>query len=275
MKTRFQPGVMLDKYGKNSYCSPARKLAPFPTPRFLLGTLFGPIHWLRKLALRNQADDCAWIYASIWVGELLEALGGQISVDGLKNVASLNEPCVFIANHMSTLETFLLPAMIRPFVPVTFVVKKSLTTMPIFGPIMRSRDPVVVERLNPRDDLATVLDEGVKRLKNGISVIVFPQHTRSLSFDPASFNSIGIKLARKGGAPVIPLALKTDAWGQGKKIKELGRIRPRFPARFEFGGLMRPTGNGKAELEEIKAFIGKKVAGWQARDGINTREKSE
>ncbi len=187
---------------------------------------------------------------------------------------ALNEPCVFISNHMSTLETFLLPAIIRPLTPVTFVVKKSLTTMPVFGPIMRSRDPVVVNRSSPRDDLATVFEEGAKRLKNGVSIIIFPQHTRSLLFDPASFNSIGIKLALRTGAPVIPLALKTDAWGNGRKIRELGRIRPRFPARFEFGALMRPRGNGKAELDEIRDFIGKKVSGWQARDGINTRENS-
>lgn len=275
MKAGFQPGIMLHKYGNSSYQSPPRKSAPFPTARFLLATLFGPIRWLRKLALRKQADDYAWNYSSVWVGDLFEALGGQIVISGLENVTALKEPCVFIANHMSTLETFLLPAMIRPFMPVTFVVKKSLATMPVFGPIMRSRDPVVVKRSSPRDDLATVLDEGVKRLKSGISIVIFPQHTRSLSFDPAKFNSIGIKLALKGGAPVVPLALKTDAWGHGKRIKELGRIRPRFPARFEFGALMRPKGNGKAELDEIRDFIGKKVSGWQTRDGINGMEESE
>lgn len=275
MKAKFQPGVMIRKYGDSSYQSAWRKPASFPATKFFLETLFGPIRWLRKLALRQEADDYAWNYSSIWEANIFESIGGQILINGLENVATLNEPCVFIANHMSTLETFLLPGMIRPFLPVTFVVKKSLTTMPVFGPIMRSRDPVIVNRSSPREDLATVLSDGVKRLQNGISIIVFPQHTRSLRFDPAKFNSIGIKLALRAGSPVVPLALKTDAWGQGKRIKELGRIRPRFPARFEFGSLMRPQGKGKEELHDICNFINKKVSGWQTQDGINTREKSE
>lgn len=269
MTPAFTPNVMRNKFGADAYASPVKKAVNWPTPSFLLATLFGPMLWLWQMARRKHCDDCAWNYGSAWLADIFENTGGRIIIDGLGHIASLDEPCVIIANHMSTLETFLLPAIIRPHRPVTFIVKESLTTMPVFGPIMRSRDPVVVKRQNPREDLAVVMEDGVKRLQNGISVIVFPQHTRSMKFDADNFNSIGVKLARKANAPAIPLALKTDAWGQGKRVKELGRIRPDLPARFLFGQPLRVTGNGKKEHADICGFIGAKVAEWQKSDGIN------
>lgn len=263
-------GELVNKYGASAYwSSPGQKKASLPTARFLSETAFGPLYWLWRLAARNKCDDTAWNYGSAWLAEIYENMGGLIELTGIDNFATLGEPCIFIANHMSTFETFLLPGIIRPHRPVTFIVKKSLVTIPVFGPIMRSRNPVVVERVNPRADLAVVLEEGAKRLQDGISLVVFPQHTRSLKFDPQQFNSIGIKLARKTNAPVIPLALKTDAWGQGKRIKELGKIRPDLPVRFKFAPAMRIAGNGRQEHAWICNFIEETVAAWQAVDGVN------
>ena len=48
-------------------------------------------------------------------------------------------------------------------------------------------------------------------------------------FDPTLFNSLGNKLAKRNNVPVIPLALITDAWGNGKYIKEAGKIDPSKP----------------------------------------------
>ncbi|MDV7395913.1 lysophospholipid acyltransferase family protein, partial [Arthrospira platensis SPKY1] len=99
---------------------------------------------------------------------------------------------------------------------------------------MRSREPVVVGRENPRDDFKRVMEEGADRLRRGYHLVIFPQRTRSVQFEPAEFNSIGVKLARHAGAPVIPLALQTEAWGNGKRFKDFGRINPDLPMHFEF-----------------------------------------
>jgi 1-acyl-sn-glycerol-3-phosphate acyltransferase len=128
--------------------------------------------------------------------------------------------------------------------------------------VLKARDPVVVERKNPRADLAAVLEGGEARLRQGTSIVVFPQSTRSLSLDPALFNSIGVKLAKRAGAPVVPLALKTDAWGMGALIKDFGRISPLLPVRFAFGEPLSVTGNGKAEHAAVCAFIGEHLRNW-------------
>ena len=117
-----------------------------------------------------------------------------------------------------------LPAIIAPHREVTFVVKESLVRHPLFGHVMRSRDPIVVGRTDPRKDLETVMNKGPELISKGSSIIIFPQSTRSLVFKPEDFNSLGVKLARKTGVKVIPVALKTDFWGQGKLIKELGPL---------------------------------------------------
>ncbi len=158
----------------------------------------------------------------------LEQVGVSIEIDGIDNFRTFDGPCVFIGNHMSTLETFVLPVLIAPIKDATFVVKQSLVEYPVFKYVMRARDPVTVGRSNPRDDLKAVLEGGTERLKAGISIIIFPQTTRLAAFDRDQFNTIGIKLAKRAGVPVVPIALKTDAWGNGALSRiSAGSTRPR------------------------------------------------
>ncbi len=267
-------GVFATKFlGGDFYRSPVLHAGPlrrmFPSLSFYSRLLLGPLRWLCRRAAKGQCDDAAWVYASVWVAELMESMGCPIDVQGMDAVTAVDGPCLFVANHMSTLETFMLPGMIRPRRPVTFVVKKSLTTMPFFGAVMRSRDPIVVNRVNPREDLAAVLEGGVERLKKGISIIVFPQSTRSVVFDTQRFNSIGVKLARRAKVPLVPLALKTDAWGQGRKIKELGPIKAGMAIRYRFAKPIRVQGQGKEEHAAISEYIATTLAAWQEKDGVN------
>ena len=240
-----------------------------PSLSFYSRLFLGPVRWLCSRAAKGQCDDVAWVYASVWVADILERMGCPIHIEGMDAVNAMDGPCVIVANHMSTLETFLLPGIIRPRKPVTFVVKNSLTTMPFFGPVMRSRDPITVGRVNPREDLTAVMEGGLQRLRDNISIIVFPQHTRSRVFDPQRFNTIGVKLARKAGAPLVPLALKTDAWGQGKRIKELGPVKSGMPVRFRFAPPLRVQGPGKEEHAAVCRHVADCLRRWQAQDGVN------
>jgi 1-acyl-sn-glycerol-3-phosphate acyltransferase len=192
----------------------------------------------------------------------LEAAGVRFDISGLEHVAAVEGSCVFIGNHMSTLETFILPVILLPFKKITFVVKQSLMDYPVFGHVMRSRDPIAVGRTNPREDLRAVLEGGAARLGRGISLVIFPQTTRVPEFVPKEFNTIGIKLAKRADAPVIPFALKTDAWGNGRLVKDFGRIDPSRTAHFAFGAPLRVTQQGAAEHQEIIEFIASNLRAW-------------
>ncbi|MBF0557573.1 MAG: 1-acyl-sn-glycerol-3-phosphate acyltransferase [Nitrospirae bacterium] len=213
-------------------------------------------------AKRGRYGDQGWSDSSREIMEALEQVGVIIEVTGGDVLINTGGPCVFIGNHMSTLETFILPCIVEPYKDVTFVVKQSLIDYPVFRHVMRSRHPVVVGRTNPREDLRAVLEGGTERLNAGRSIIIFPQTTRTPVFDAASFNTIGIKLAKKAGVPVVPIALRTDAWGNGKHLKDFGRIDPSRAVYFAFGEPMAVKGNGAEEHRKVIDFITCNLKTW-------------
>ena len=214
-----------------------------------------------KASLGGYGGD-AWAHASMRVTRALLAVGVKMHIAGMENIPSGTGPCVFIGNHMSTLETLVLPCIIQPRTDTTFVVKKSLIDYPVFKHVLRSRNPIVVGRENPREDLSAVLAGGLERLKAGRSIIVFPQSTRSPVLDPKLFNSIGVKLAKRAGVPVVPLALKTDAWGAGTFIKEAGPISPSIPVHFAFGKPLAIEGSDKEVHAMVYDFIDAHLREW-------------
>jgi 1-acyl-sn-glycerol-3-phosphate acyltransferase len=207
--------------------------------------------------------DAAWCQSSLDVLRALERVGIRFDISGIDHLEALRSPCVVIGNHMSVLETTVLPIVIHPIHRVTFIVKNNLMAYPVFKHVLAARDPIVVDRTNPRQDLKTVLEGGTERLQKGVSVIVFPQTTRTLSFDPRKFNTIGVKLAQRAGVPIVPLALLTDAWGNGKYLKDFGRIDPSRKVYFAFGKPMRIEGRGTAENQAVKEFIAGKLKTWK------------
>jgi 1-acyl-sn-glycerol-3-phosphate acyltransferase len=217
----------------------------------------------RKEAIRKVYDTKAWSESSIEIFRFIEKTGGIFHISGMENITRSTGPVLFIGNHMSTLETMVLPCIIAPHREVTFVVKESLVKHPLFGDVMRSRNPIVVGRTDPRKDLEAVMNGGADLLAKGISIVIFPQSTRSVEFKPEEFNSLGVKLAKKAGVEVVPLAVKTDFWGNGKWIKELGRLDHRKPIYFKFGEPFPITGTGKDENQNIIEFIQSSLLEWK------------
>ena len=215
-----------------------------------------------RIARRGEYTLEQYTLASHRILRLVESLGGEFEVKGLAHLAEAG-PAVIISNHMSSLETGLLPGLILPFRDVGFVIKTSLLTYPIFGQIMRSVKSVAVTRENPREDLRQVLEQGTRLLEQGVSIGMFPQATRSVEFDLGGFNSLGAKLAVRAGVPVIPLALKTNFQENGQWMKDCGRIDPRETVRFHFGAPVSVSGNGRAAQEQVVAHILAHLREWQ------------
>jgi 1-acyl-sn-glycerol-3-phosphate acyltransferase len=242
---------------------PANLLArTFPSALFY-PKLIGIVLRCSRLAQQGRYDHIAWARSSDTVAGYLESVGCRIHAEGLDNLDAIDRPCVFIGNHMSSLEAFVLPSMLVPRCGnATFVVKRSLIEYPFFKHVMLSRNPVVVDRVNPRDDLKAVLEQGAERLAAGYSVVIFPQHTRSIEFDPEQFNSIGIKLAARTDTPVVPIALQTSAWSHGKLLKDYGPIIPARPIHFAFGEPFTVVGKGNEEHQRVIRFIQEHLGTW-------------
>lgn len=248
----------------DTYISPHRTLPALvrscPTAAFYVRTL--KIVCQAAWRTRKGYSQAQWAADSCTFMRGAEACGLRFIIENVCHFTELSGPCVVVANHMSTLETFSLPYILASHRPISFVLKKSLTTYPLFQHVVNATHPIAVSRVNPREDFSVIMEQGQERLRQGIAVIVFPQTTRAMSLDRTKFNSIGIKLAKKAQVPIIPLAVKTDAWGMGAWLKDFGPIRPEVPVHFCFGQPLTITGAGKAEHEEVMEFIDWKLRGW-------------
>lgn len=238
----------------------------------------GPMEWLRSARFHAGV---LWVYSVArkvirkegfgrdtylnrsWKSlDVAEAAGGRVEITGLTNLATVEGPVVIIGNHMSSLETVVLPSIILPFKDVAFVVKESLRTHFIFGPIMCAVKHIAVGRDNPREDLKLVLTQGAEFIRQGVSVVIFPQATRAAEFDIDGFNTLGVKLAIRAGVPIIPLALKTDFMANGKWVKDMGMVYPDRTIHFEFGPPIRVEGNGRAEHAAVVRMIADRIKKW-------------
>ena len=94
-------------------------------------------------------------------------------------------------------------------------------------------------------------------------MVVFPQGKRTTEFNAEKFNTLAIKIAKRASVPIIPVALRTDAWGSnGSMVKDFGKIRPHCPVHFEFGEPMMVEGHGRDCQERIVKFIDERYSKW-------------
>jgi 1-acyl-sn-glycerol-3-phosphate acyltransferase len=243
------------------------RLGHLRTAFFHARVLLGYRH-ARQLIRQGRFDLDEYAMRSLVNMRLAEDAGGQVKVTGLEHVAATDGPVVIVGNHMSSLETVMLSCFLLPFKDVAFVVKDALLRHAIFGPIMRAVKMIPVTRTNPRDDLKAVLTKGTELLQSGTSVVIFPQATRATVFDPAQFNSLGVKLAARAGVPVVPMALRTDFWANGRLIKDLGPICPDRPIRVAFDTPRRVVGTGRDTHEAVVRFVTQQLHAW----GLQTKE---
>ena len=223
-------------------------------------SILNSVLWSAKLAKKNNYDDKAWIDGSYRILKGAESAGAMISIEGYQNLMAISKPVVFIANHMSLLETTILPCLLLPRGNITFVVKNSLLNYPVFCHILKARHAISISRENPRKDLESVLRRGSDWLNSGNSLIIFPQSTRCSTFVSNNFNSLGVKLARRARVDVLPIAIRSDFLSNGKFLKDFGTVNPRNPIRIAFG---EPLCIKRENIHnEVKDFIKNKLISW-------------
>lgn len=112
---------------------------------------------------------------------------------------------VYLANHQSLFD---IPALLAA-IPgrVRFLAKASLFRIPIFGWAMRAAGFVPVDR-SDRTSAKTSFDAALARLGEGVSILVFPEETRSRDGRLLPFRRGGFLLALKSGLPAVPVGVE-------------------------------------------------------------------
>ena len=270
MNSKFEIMPGLDSYDTPADL-PQSKLFKlmFNSRWYFYAVNFGVFCRCGRLGQRGELGGPEQIWMSSINLRLTERCGSCVHVRGREHLKALNgRPVVLMGNHMSLLETGVFHAVAREYVDFAFVVKSSLMKVPYFRDILKAIGNIPVERKNPREDLKVVLSEGKRLLSEGKSIIVFPQSTRTAELDPEKFNSLGVKIARSAGVPIVPFALKTDFLTQGKGIfRDLGPVHPGRHTWFEFGPAMDVTGNGQEQLQKTIEFIQSRLEVWFKMEG--------
>ncbi|MDA3925266.1 MAG: lysophospholipid acyltransferase family protein [Kiritimatiellae bacterium] len=210
-----------------------------------------------KFNCDKWAEFC---YSSITFAEKIK---GRLFFEGFKERSLYDGPVVYVSNHMSTLETMILPTTLLTFNELSIVLKNSLADNFFIGNAFRCLGCIGVTRKNAREDLQTVLKVGAQRLADGHSVLLFPEGTRQAVFNGKKFNSLGAKLAHRAGVPVVPIAVKTDFLGSGKIIKDFGEVNPNKPIHIACGPIISPELGAKEMHAKCVEFIDDRLNAWK------------
>ena len=128
--------------------------------------------------------------------------GVKLVVKGLENVPK-DQAVLYVGNHRGFFDIVTSYTLVPNL--TGFVSKKEVKKVPFLNIWMMLVNCLFIDRDNVREAMKTIL-EGIKRLKNGISIFIFPEGTRSIDGTMAPFKEGSLKMATKAGVPIQPVA---------------------------------------------------------------------
>jgi 1-acyl-sn-glycerol-3-phosphate acyltransferase len=144
---------------------------------------------------------------------------------GVEVLGSENIPArsyVALAKHQSQWETYFLQVFLAP---ISIVLKRELLNIPFFGWGLRLTDPIAIDRGSPKQALKQTLSLGKEHISNHISVLIFPEGTRTPLGEKVKFARGGANIAVASDALVLPIAHNAgEFWPHGSFIKYPGVI---------------------------------------------------
>ncbi len=164
-------------------------------------------------------------------------------VKGLENIPE--GPAIVLCKHQSAWEALVLP---RYFSPVTWVLKRELLLIPFFGWALASLRPIGINRSSRQSALGRVLEEGRRRLAEGVWVVVFPEGTRVSVGQQLQYRPGGAVLAEATGHSAVPVAHNAgDYWPRRGFLKRPGTID------LVIGKPIESKGRSAAEINALAA----------------------
>lgn len=193
---------------------------------FVLGILFFALLILAAWPLSTLAwrRRMAQVWSRYNRRILALACGLRVRISGLENLPP--PPFVILSKHQSAWETVSLHAVFPVFV---LVLKESLTWIPLFGWSLRATGQIPIDRSQGIEAVRKLHQAGKKEFDRGVSVLIFPEGTRTPPGTVGHYNAGGVGLAMSAGVPIVPVAHDAGYyWGRRAFLKRPGVIRLRI-----------------------------------------------
>ena len=174
---------------------------------------------MHKAGHKEEMEQLIFNTARNWAQKLVKLTGSTVEVKGKENLPE-EGPFVIVSNHQGNFDIPILLGYLER--PIGFISKVEVKKLPIIRDWMVYMNCVFLDRKDRRQAIKAI-NEGAKNIKNGTSIVIFPEGTRSKGMDMNLFKAGSFKLAQKAEVPIVPVAIK----GSFKIMEQNGnRIKP-------------------------------------------------
>lgn len=193
--------------------------------------------------------------ASIWARSILALSPIELTVKGLSNIDPAKS-YVYMSNHQSNYD---IPILLG-HLPVQFrwLAKVELFRIPLFGYAMKRAGYICIDRSNRKSAFES-LEKAAVIIRNGVSVMIFPEGTRSYDGNIGSFKKGGFVLAIESGVPILPIIIRGtfSVMSRNRLLIKPGKVTLEILEPVETSGFTKET---KDELmEKIRIIMRESV----------------
>lgn len=212
--------------------------------------------WGLFLSLFDPTGTQVHRYCAVpWAKGILQVCGIKVKVKGK---AGLNPsvPRIYMVNHQSFFDIFILLAHLP--VNFKFILKQELMRIPLLGPAMKGARYIAIERDDPRKAVES-MNQAAEKIKDGASVLIFPEGTRSRDGRLQPFKKGGFSLAVKAGCDIVPVVIIGSA-----RIASKGSLRiQKGWVKMHIGNPVLLSGSTKRDvpriMEQVRAEMVKEM----------------
>jgi len=155
------------------------------------------------LGLRKLTIMLIYRFAQGWALSIIPIIGCKAAVKGKENIPRKEGVC-FVSNHTGYFDVAMMLAYCgRPF---GFIAKKEFSYVPFLNIWIYLLGGLFIDRKNVRKAVRTI-EKGVKRIKSGGGIVIFPEGTRSQNGELLPFHVGSLKLATKSEAIIVPVVI--------------------------------------------------------------------
>jgi 1-acyl-sn-glycerol-3-phosphate acyltransferase len=154
-------------------------------------------------ACMDRSGNRSHLISSLWARWLCQFSGSPVEIIGLENILR-DRAQIFVANHQSFFDIFALSGYLP--VQIRWVAKASLFRIPFVGWSMKAAGYISVDRSNKKKAYQSFVAT-VEKVKQGYSVVIFPEGTRSEDGTIGPFKKGSHLLAVRAKAPMVPVTI--------------------------------------------------------------------